>query len=135
MQVAIGGVLVDGSTPVTSTPSRQNWNAPQGADVTITLTVVGSSGAAVNLTGYANPLLTIRNAPSAGPQTAQNVFAPLVGTITSPSTGVVQFTLPGSSTKGLYSSYVYDVFVTNASSKRDEVVPPSFCYFTPAPGA
>lgn len=134
MQVAIAGVLVDGTSPVTKTPTQQNWNAPQGVDTTITLVVTGSNGTATNLTGYQSVTLKLKNAPANGPSVATTVAA-LAGALTSPTTGTVTFTLPGAQTKGLNGNYVYDVFTANTTGLRDEVVPPSFVYFAPAPGA
>jgi hypothetical protein len=127
-------VLVDGSTPIVGTglPLQQNWTAPQGVDVTFNGTLLGSNGAPINISTYTNLLLTIRNSGSSGISTTITV---LTGSIVSGAAGTMLWTLPGATTRILQQSYYYDVFVTNAAGKRDEVLPMSFCSFPNAPGA
>lgn len=134
MVISLSLVLVDGTSPVANTPTRQNWTAPQGADVTINGTLVGSNGTAVNITGYTSLLLTIRTSPSTGIY-GSPVLTQLTGSIVSAPAGTMTWSLPGASTKLLTASYFFDVFVTDGAGKRNQVLPMSFCNFTPAPGA
>lgn len=144
MIVALSGVIVDGTTPVTATPTAQALSIPQGTDATINLTVTGSNGTAIDVTGYSFTL-SIKL-----PTALATAVATLTGTVTDGPAGKVSFTLPGSTTKiapipatlnypavgaGLYGDYVFDVFSSDASGHRDEVVPESTFTVTWAPGA
>lgn len=129
---ALSGCIVDGTSPVTSTPTQQNLALPTGEDVTIKITIVGSNGTPVNITGYTGAL-TLKTQVGQQPIFSQ-VFT---GTIVNGPAGTMSFTLPGVTTKNLQTtfSYLYDVFTTNGSSGRDQVVPNSFIQFTSAVGA
>lgn len=134
MQIAIPAVLVDGSSPVAVVPTSQTLALQQGVDVTLALALVNSAGAVVNITNYLAGTLVIRTAPANGPSAAA-IVTTLQWTITNGASGLASFTLPGTTTKGLNSTYVWDVFTKNASGLRDQVVLESFVYFTPAAGA
>lgn len=122
MLLIIPGVLVDGTSPVTATPARSDINVYQGVDTTVQVSVTGSNGAAFNLTGYtATMVVKDRVLPTSGqPRTSLSYS----GTISSPTTGVITFSVPGSDLKALQLvGYWWDVFVTSGANKRDEVVP------------
>ena len=120
----IPGVVVDGTSPVTAIPARTDLLVYQGVDTFLAVTVTGSSGAAINIaTGIG--VLTIRDRvmPNQG---APSVLQTYVAVLTTPAAGLMTFTVPGSFIKGLVlKSYFYDVFFTNSSGFRDEVVPVS----------
>lgn len=132
MVLTLNGVIVDGTSPVTSTPTQQNSSLPVGQDVTVLVTVKGSNGAVVNLTGY-SAVMTIKSPVGLSPV----LNLALVGTLSNPTQGQVQFTLTGAQLKAMLTgaSYLFDVFTTNGSGGRDEVVPLSYLQLNPAPGA
>lgn len=134
MQLNVPGVIVDGTTPLTTTPTRADLVVYQGQDTVVQVTVTGSNGTAVNLTGYSAALVVKdRLLPTSGTPQWNKTY---VGTLTSPTTGVVQFSIPGSDLKQmLLLGYWWDVFVTSGAAKRDEVVPASTMTVNPAPGA
>lgn len=134
MLVSVKGVIVDGSTPITATPTRADLVLYQGQDTTIQITVTGSNGTAINITGYSATLtLKDRLLPTQGtPAVAKTYLA----TLTSPTTGVMTFSIPGADLKALsLISYWWDVFTTNGSGGRDEVVPTGLVTMNVAVGA
>lgn len=125
MQINLPGVIVDASVPTppatTAVPARQDIVVYQGVDTVIQVTVTGSNSVAFNLTGY-TAQLTIKDRvlPSEGQPRFAKTYA---GTLTNPTAGVVQFSIPGSDLKALnLVGYWYDAFVTSGAGKRDEVV-------------
>lgn len=113
--ISISGVLLDGTG--TAIPTRQDINV-YAQDTAISVTVKGQNGTVINLTGY-SALMTIK----AGPVPAPAATLILVGTLTSPTLGIVTFTMSRASAKGLqYPSYLYDVYITSAGNQSDEVV-------------
>jgi hypothetical protein len=129
MLIKIPGVIVDGSTPVTTTPQPQPIALTKGVDTTLQVPVTGSNGAALNLTGYTAPTLTFRRQANT-PNLSQ-----IVGTVSNPSGGILQFLIPGSVITALPVSCLFDVFVTNGSGLRDEPVPNSAVTVSDAAGA
>lgn len=134
MIINVAGVVVDGTTPVTATPTRVDLNAYQGVDLIVQVTVTGSNGTATNLTSWSGTLvLKDRLLPAQG---TPAVVKSYTASLTSPTTGVMQFAIPGSDLKALLLiSYWYDVFTTNATGKRDEVVPTGLMTVNVAVGA
>lgn len=131
MLISVAGVIEDGSTPISAVPTQQNVSAPQGVDAIVELTITGSNGSALNLTTYLSFSLVLKTAPVGG-----KTLATLVGTATSPSTGVVHFTLPAATTKALNPGmYVFDIFTVNATGLKDEPMPNSWLSVTSAVGA
>ena len=120
----IAGVVADGTTPVTATAARTDLMVYQGVDTFLAVTVTGSSGVPINLTSCVG-VLTIRDRvmPNQG---TPSVLQTYVATLTAPATGLMTFIVPGAFIKALLlKSYFYDVFLTNASGYRDEVIPVS----------
>lgn len=116
----IKGVLVDGSTPVTDAPIAQSIQVPQGVDAELPLTIVGSNGAPVDLTTYTAIKLTLKT--GVGGQTLATLDYAAVALLS----GRVKFVFTNALLQTLNGQYTFDVFTTNASSKKDEVVPNSF---------
>lgn len=134
MLVNVVGVLVDGTAPITAVPAPTNLVLYQGQDTIVQVTVTGSTGLPINLTGYAAALvLKDRLLPSTGQARTSSTYA---ASLTSPSTGVMQFTIPGIDLKNLQLvGYFWDVFVTSSTNKRDEVVPTGTLTVSAAVGA
>lgn len=132
MLQALSGCIVDGTSSVTNVPTQQNLALPTGEDIQVQVTVKGSNGSAINITGYSGTL-TLKTQVGQQPIFSQTFPA----TLTTPASGVMTFTLPGTTTKTLQAtfSYQFDVFTTNVSAQRDQVVPNSFIQFTAAVGA
>lgn len=121
MQLNLSGVLVDG-TAGNNTPTRQDIVVYKGVDTVIQVTVQNTALAAVNLTGYTATLVVKDRLLPAQGTPKWNVS--YTGTISSPTSGVITFTIPGTDLKNMnLVGYWYDVFITSAASKRDEVVP------------
>jgi len=133
MQLNIPGVVVDGTSPITATPARSDIVVYQGQDTVIQVTITGSTGVATNITGWSGTLtVKDRLLPNQGTPAVVKTYT---ATLTSPSSGVMQFSIPGSDLKALQLiSYWWDVFVTNAG-KRDEVVPTGLMTVNVAVGA
>lgn len=120
MQINVPGVLVDGTSPITSVPVRTDIVVYQGVDTIVQVTVLNSIGAPVNITGY-TATLTVKDRvlPASGTATTVRTYA---AALTTPASGIMQFTIPGTDLKALQLiGYWWDVFITNAG-KRDEVV-------------
>lgn len=135
MQINLPGVLVDGTAPVTATPARQDVVVYQGVDTAIRVTVTGSNGLPIDLTGYTGALVVKdRLLPAEGqPRVTKG---PYPAVLTSPALGIITFTVPGTDLKGLnLVGYWYDVFVTSSTAKRDEVVITSTMTVNAAVGA
>lgn len=134
MQINLPGVLVDGTTPVTATPIRQDIVVYQGVDTVVQVTVTGSNGTALNVTGYSG-VLTIKDRllPTEGQPRISRTY---VATLVTPASGIISFTIPGIDLKGLnLVGYYYDVFITSGTAKRDEVVQTSTMTVWAAVGA
>lgn len=119
MIVNVPGVLVDGTTPVTSTPARLDVVVYQGVDLTVVVNVTGSNGAAATLTGGTGALtVKDRVLPATGAPKVKKTYPATVGTNT------LTCTVPAADLKALdLVSYWWDVMYTSAAGKTDEVVP------------
>jgi hypothetical protein len=131
--INVPGVVIDGTTPVTATPARADIVVYQGVDLTLQVTITGSNGAATNITGWSGTLtIKDRLLPPQGTPAVNKTYS---ATLTSPSTGVMQFAIPGSDLKALgLQSYWWDVF-TAVAGKRDEPVPTGLMTVNVAVGA
>lgn len=122
MIVNVPGVIVDGTTPLSASPARADLVVYQGQDTSVVVTVTGSNGTAVNVTGY-TATLTVKDRllPATGAPKYSKTYT---GTLTTPASGVITFTIPGSDLKAMnLQSYFWDVFITSGTGSRDEVVP------------
>lgn len=118
MLIALQGVLVDGSTPVIYTPTVQPINVYQGVDTIVQVGMVSSNGNTLNITGWTGAMVVKDKPPGMTPSYTQTYSA----TLSNPTGGIMQFSIPGVTLKGLsLQSYYFDVFTTN-SGNRDEVV-------------
>lgn len=123
--VALTGVKRDGTIAADSTagipiPQRVDW--ARGEDGSIALTVYGQDGTKANLTDGTVTL-------AIGPQSIQGVAALVTktATLTDPTNGLATFTFDAADTSDVTQGrlYRYDVWLTDTSGKRWQVVPAS----------
>jgi hypothetical protein len=122
--VSIRGVLKNGATPSGSSrpliPTAQTLTWARGEDGTISILVVDSAGAVVNLTGK-SLYLGLRKLDASDPVLVRNAV------LTDPTNGRVTFYLTAADTADLSESEPprYDVWLQD-SDGRHQVVPSSF---------
>lgn len=134
MQLNVPGVILDGTTPATASLARADLVVYQSTDTVIQVTVTGANGTAFNLTGY-TATLTVKDRllPTSGTPQWNKTYS---GTLTNPTGGVVQFTIPATDLKAmLLQGYWWDVFVTSGAGKKDPVVLASTLTVNATPGA
>jgi hypothetical protein len=124
MNVTLTGVLANGTQPQAGisplVPYAQPLAWPAGEDGSIVVKVVDPTGAVVNITGGALVLAARHRASDAA------LAFRLTAVLTTPAQGVATFTLPAATTAALTELvYRYDVWYTDATSKRWQLVPAS----------
>lgn len=136
MILFLSGVLVTQADPapgVARNP-RKALSFPLGADVTVRLQVVDSSGAPVPLDGAGtSAVLTIKRAPSAVDKLL-SVPGELPGPLDPDVVGVMMFQITALAQRSAFvegpGQVCYDVWLTR-SGRRDAVVPVSPMYVEP----
>lgn len=132
--VALTGVKRDGSSSADGiagqpVPQRVTW--ARGEDGTIAITVYKQDGTPANLTGCA---LALTIGPANVVQGVPALLTKAAVLDVDPTTGKATFAFAAADTSDITQGrlYRYDVWLTDASTKRWQVVPTSEWYLAPA---